>query len=80
MTKLKLPRPRIIWDYQIPRNWKPRDEQGWLWYLTRKINYDDWAGLDPKIIRPYLKRLKIDTGKRLMLEAYFRRYGKKKNR
>lgn len=66
------------WDYKIKTGWKPRTDREWIWYLERKINYDDWRGLDPEIIRRYRRKLKLDTGKKLMLEAYFNKYGGKR--
>lgn len=64
------------WDYNLRKNWKPKNEFEWIWYLERKINYDDWKGLDEKIISRYLPKLKLDPGKRLLLELYFEKYGK----
>lgn len=64
-----------LWDYDIPKNWKPKDDAGWTWYLERKINYGDWKGLDPACIKRYFKKLRIDPGRRLMLNAYFKQYG-----
>lgn len=66
-----------LWDYNLPKNWKPKTERQWLWYLERKINYDDWKGLRKKIIKKYFRKLKkrLDPGKRKMLEIYFKKYG-----
>ncbi len=66
-----------IWDYNLPRNWKPKNERQWLWYLERKINYDDWKGLKKAIIKRYFQKLKkrLDPGKKKMLEFYFKKYG-----
>lgn len=68
MTNMK------IWDYNIPKNWQPDTAAGWIWYLERKINYNDWKGLQPKIIKKYLGRLRLDPGKKLLLKAYFNHY------
>lgn len=62
------------WDYKVKPGWKPRTEREWLWYLERKINYDDWGGLRPEHIKKRLDRLHIDEGKLLMLKAYFKYY------
>lgn len=66
-----------LWDYNLPKNWKPKTESQWLWYLERKINYDDWKGLKKEIIKKYFPKLKkrLDPGKRIMLENYFKKYG-----
>lgn len=66
-----------VWDYNLPKNWKPKNETQWLWYLERKINYDDWKGLKKEIIKKYFPKLKkrLDPGKRIMLENFFKKYG-----
>ena len=66
-----------VWDYKIPKNWKPKDDEGWIWYLERKINYGDFKGLKPGVIKKYFQRLRLDEGKRLMFENYFKHYGVK---
>lgn len=65
------------WDYNLPKNWKPKTEGQWLWYLERKINYDDWKGLKKEIIKKFFPKLRrrLDPGKREMLEHYFQKYG-----
>ncbi|PIR72145.1 MAG: hypothetical protein COU42_02365 [Candidatus Nealsonbacteria bacterium CG10_big_fil_rev_8_21_14_0_10_36_24] len=64
------------WDYNITKNWKPKTEGQWLWYLERKINYDDWKGLKKRIIKKYFPKLKkrLDPGKREMLKIYFKKH------
>lgn len=65
------------WDYDLPKKWQPKTDRQWLWYLERKINYDDWKGLKKGIIKKYFPQLKrrLDPGKRKMLETYFQKYG-----
>ncbi len=60
------------WDYELPKNWKPKTDRQWLWYLERKINYGDWDGLKKAWIKKYWPRLqdRLDPGKRRMLELY----------
>lgn len=67
---------KYIWDYDIKKNWQPKNLSQWLWYLERKINYDDWKGLDKKTIKKYFRQLRnrLDPGKRKMLEYYFKKY------
>lgn len=65
------------WDYHILKNWHPQSDAEWIWFLERKINYDDWKGLHTKDILKYFNELKLDPGKRLLLNAYFKYYGKK---
>lgn len=64
---------RHVWDYEIKEGWKPQTEEGWLWYLERRINYDDWKGLKKEWILEYWPKLKerLDPAKRFMLELYF---------
>lgn len=69
---------KYIWDYNLPKNWKPRDEEEWIWYLERKINYDDWQGINEKILLKYFKKLKLDHAKKILLETYFKKYAQKK--
>jgi hypothetical protein len=66
-----------VWDYDLPKNWKPKTENQWLWYLERKINYGDWRGLKKEIVKKYFRKLKkrLDPGKRMMLEFFFKKYG-----
>lgn len=64
------------WDYNLPTGWKPQTEFQWLWYLERKINYGDWAGLNREQVREYFPKLKrrLDPGKRQMIELYLQEY------
>lgn len=64
---------KIFWDYDIKKNWKPENDSQWLWYLERKINYDDYKGLKKKIVKKYFDKLarKLDPGKKEMLAYYF---------
>jgi len=70
---------KYVWDYDLPKNWQPKTESQWLWLLTRKINYSDWKGLTAEIIKRYFPKLKkrLDPGKRMFLENYFKIYGAK---
>lgn len=63
-----------LWDYKLEKNWAPQTDEEWIWFLERKINYDNWKGLDPIIIKKYFNRIKIHPGKRFMLEYYFKKY------
>ena len=64
-----------IWDYILPKKWHPQKAGEWIWYLERKINYGDFKGLNPVIIKKYWRRLRLDEGKRLLLKSYFKEYG-----
>ncbi len=67
-----------LWDYTLKKGWKPRNDFEWCWYLERKINYDDWKGLKKEDIKKHYNRLNLHSAKKLMLEAHFKQYGKKK--
>lgn len=60
-----------VWDYNLPKNWKPKTTEGWIWFLERKINYGDFKGLNPRVIKKYFRKLKLDPGKRMMFKHYF---------
>lgn len=64
------------WDYDLPKDWRPKTELQWLWYLERKINYGDWNGLKREWIRKYFPKLKrrLDPGKRQMIELYLQKH------
>lgn len=64
-----------LWDYQLPKKWKPRTAGAVRWYLERRINYGDWKGLKPLEIKTHLNKLRIDPVKKLLLTNYFKRYG-----
>lgn len=61
------------WDYDLPKNWKPKTDAEWEWYLVRKINYDNWDGIKKRNLKDYFNHIadKLDTGKRKMIISYF---------
>ena len=63
-----------IWDYQLAKTWKPKTPKQWEWFLVRKINYGDFAGLTKKVIRKHFARIApwLDPGKRAMLDYFLR--------
>lgn len=71
-------KPAYLWDYHIDAHWHPKSSNEWIWFLERKINYDDFKCLRISNIQKYFNHLKLDPGKRLLLEAFFKHYGKKK--
>lgn len=62
----------FIWDYELPKNWRPKTEGEWCWYLVRKINYNDFKGIKKGILKKYFNLIekKLDPGKRRMLACY----------
>lgn len=61
------------WDYDLPKNWKPKTDEEWEWYLVRCINYGDFKDLKKDTVKKYFPKIKklLDPGKRMMLENYF---------
>ena len=57
------------WDYDLPKNWKPRTDEEWIWYLNRTINYGlNNVRLNPVLFKKYLPRLKLDPHKKYFLQ------------
>lgn len=75
MAKITIDK-KYLWDYKLPKNWTPHNENEWLWLLQRKINYDDWQGITKKMLKKYFSKLKkfLDPGKRMLIEAYLKKY------
>lgn len=67
---------KYLWDYNLKKNWRPLTETEWIWYLERKLNYQDWEGLRKAEIAKFFTRLKLDPAVKLLLEAYFKYHGK----
>jgi hypothetical protein len=65
---------RVIWDYQIPNNWRPKSEAEWEWFLVRKINYGDWQGISQKALKKFFPKIKdkLDPGKREMIKNFLK--------
>lgn len=61
------------WDYDLPKNWKPKTPFEWEWYLVRKINYGELKGLKKEVVKKFFPKIEkyLDPGKRLMLKNYF---------
>jgi hypothetical protein len=68
-----------LWDYTLEKKWQPETRDQWQWFLRRKINYDDWKGIKPWMLRKYGATLKLDEGKRLFVRNYLKYYGTKKD-
>jgi len=64
-----------IWDYKIDKNWQPKTSQEWQWYLVRKINSDDMAGINKTILKKFfpLIKEKIDTRKKNLIQHYLQK-------
>lgn len=64
-----------LWDYKLPKNWRPKTDAEWEWYLVRKLNYDDYEGLTGEVVRKYFRAIEkyLDPGKRAMISNYLGR-------
>lgn len=60
------------WDYDLPRNWRPKTHAQWEWFLVRKINYGDFGGLTKEVIKKYFPKIRklLDPGKKALLQNY----------
>lgn len=63
----------IVWDYQLSKDWKPKTDAEWQWFLVRKLQYRDFYELPKEKIRKYLPRIKdkLEPAVTAMLETYF---------
>jgi len=61
-----------VWDYNLPKNWKPKTDEEWEWYLVRKINYSDYDGFKKDDVKKYFFKIRkyLDAYKRGMLSDY----------
>ena len=65
------------WDYDLPKNWQPKTDEEWIWYIERVVNYGprDNDKLNKHIIRKYFDRLTLDNERKEFLR--FLVYGEK---
>ena len=65
-----------IWDYKIDKNWKPKTDEDWEWFLVRKINYGDFTGIKKETLKKYFPKIKkqLDFGKRVMIGHFLQRW------
>lgn len=66
----------LNWDYDLPKNWEPKSDYEWLWYIERVVNYgpDKTDKLDKKTIKKYFGQLRLDKDRKEFLK--FLVYGK----
>lgn len=65
----------LNWDYDLPKNWKPKTDAEWIWYLTRLINYGLYKErLNPRMLKKYLHRLKVDPYRKNFLQFLLTKY------
>lgn len=57
------------WDYDLPKNWRPKTDAEWQWYLTRLINYGlHGEKINIETLKKYFGNLKIDPQKKTFLK------------
>jgi len=61
-----------IWDYKIDKNWQPKTDAEWQWYLIRKINGEDLKGINKMLLKKYFPQIeeKLDKGKRKLIKYF----------
>lgn len=61
-----------VWDYQIDKNWQPKTQKEWEWFLVRQINYGQFKGIKKENITRFFPKIKelLDPGKKAMLEYF----------
>lgn len=66
----------LNWDYNLPKNWKPKTDADWIWYLTRLINYgpDEGEKINKHMVKKYFPELRLDKERREYVK--FLLYGK----
>lgn len=64
-----------VWDYKINKAWQPKTDDDWQWFLVRKINYGDFAGITRDTLKKYFPKIKqwLDLGKKTMIENFLQR-------
>lgn len=65
-----------VWDYKIPKNWKPKDDAGWIWYLEKMIMTGNLTHVPKRMVKKYWERLRLDEGNRLLFGHYL--FGQRK--
>lgn len=68
----------MYWDYNIDKNFQPKTDAEWIWYIERQINYNDWKNIPLEKLLKYYSQLHIDEGKKLMLQAFLKYYHNEK--
>lgn len=61
-----------IWDYRIAKK-DLADPKVLLWYLNRKAQMADWAGLNKKLFLKNLDKLKISVYRKKAIKIFFQK-------
>ena len=61
------------WDYDLPKDWQPKTDAEWEWFLVRKLRYSDFEGLTKKVIAKYFPhiRKRLNPDMETMLARFF---------
>ncbi|OGG17368.1 hypothetical protein A3D78_04105 [Candidatus Gottesmanbacteria bacterium RIFCSPHIGHO2_02_FULL_39_14] len=56
----------LNWDYDLPKNWQPKTDQEWIWYIERVINYgpQNREKLSKSMIKKYFSRLRLEKDRK----------------
>lgn len=58
-----------IWDYKLPKNWKPKTEQEQTWYLERLVNYGLGGDkLNRNQLKKYFNKIRMTDNTKAFLE------------
>lgn len=61
----------IFWDYDINKA-KLSDPKVKSWYLTRKLQFGDFSGINKKDLKKYLPNLDINPFLKELLQNYLK--------
>lgn len=68
--------PKGIWDYDV-RRIDLSDPYVRTWYVQRKIDVADWEGLNRRLLREALPKVKIDPHLRDLLQEFLSERGRR---
>ena len=56
----------LNWDYDLSKNWKPKTDEEWVWYIERVVNYGPRENdkLDRQMVKKYFPFLRLDQYKK----------------
>lgn len=61
---------KYIWDYNIePKNLSTAATK--QWYLSRMVNFGNWAAINSRQLKKHLSKLDIDSTLKKMLKNYY---------
>lgn len=59
----------LNWDYDLPKNWMPKSDSEWVWYIERVVNFGprEKDKLKKSIVKKYFNRLRLDKERKEFL-------------